>query len=122
MRNRCLVLCALFHASVAAAKPLTHGQKVATAGIVLTAAGYSTNAFFGMFAAATSGSCIACEGQPPPQDLTPLYGVIPLAGGWIQVGRHPEYGSDLPIYIVPSIVELVGVTLILAGSMEGRRR
>ncbi len=54
--------------------------------------------------------------------MTPLYGVIPLAGPWIELGRHRDWpASSLLLYAVPGTVEVIGLTLILAGSLDARR-
>jgi hypothetical protein len=78
--------------------------------------------------------CIACEdyGPPSPTDYRPLYGMIPVAGNWIQLGRTAATFSDdgtsnaartgmLMPYLVPATVELVGLTLLIVGSLQARR-
>jgi hypothetical protein len=138
MRSLCLGLSLLVGAATAHANDrprLTTARKLEIAGITLVASGYSTSATIGISETTLSTLCIACEGNmPPPRDYAPLYGLIPLAGPWIQLGRHAadfpdqrragasnaSLAADLMPYLVPGVVELVGLTLLVVGGVSER--
>jgi hypothetical protein len=112
---------------------LTTGQKLVIAGSTLIATAYSTS--FSIGVAVTVTPCFDCEGMPPPTDYRPLYGLIPVAGAWIGLGRvaanFPQdrregfsdaaMAAELMPYLVPATVELVGLTLLVVGVLADRR-
>jgi hypothetical protein len=136
MRSWCRALCVLLALQTVAygKPPLSHGQKVAAAGVALVATAWSNDFMWASTSVTFQNVCIACEnyGPPPPTDYRPFYGIIPVAGAWIQLGRTAATFSDdgssnaartgmLMPYLVPGAVELVGLTLILVGSTQARR-
>jgi hypothetical protein len=60
-------------------------------------------------------SCPAEPGEPLCQRSRFLWGALPLAGPFVQVGCDHDSASSVALFTVPAVVQLAGVALVVAG-------
>ena len=94
------------------------GRDLVIAGEVILATGYT-------FSAGTSFAIgLGCGAEPGDalcQRTRFLWGALPVAGPWVQVGYDHEFGSSVALFAVPAIVQAVGLGLLIAGVVVRHR-
>jgi len=123
MSRAACVLAALLVAQVAradeeAAQRVKLARKLVIAGEVILGAGYAVSAgtsfSIGLF-------CGSEPGDPLCGKSRFLWGALPLAGPWVQLGYDHDFASSVALFTVPALVQASGAALIIAGVVIGRR-
>lgn len=93
-------------------------RKLVIAGEVLLGAGYVTSASISFSIGIFCGSE---PGEPLCQQSRFLWGALPLAGPWVQLGYDHDFASSVALFTVPALVQAGGAALIIAGIVVNRR-
>lgn len=96
------------------------GRKLLIAGGVLAGTGYLAGAALGL---ADYYTLVGSHCRQPYSNSAYLWGLLPVAGSWVQVGYATEIsGTAALMHAIPGILQAGGVALVLSGALLRRGR
>lgn len=88
-------------------------RKLILAGGIIGGIGYVGSA--GISLAQLATPCGAETPNTCPSRGQYAWGLLPLAGPWIELGYSHDTGSSIALYAIPGALQLVGASLVIAG-------
>jgi hypothetical protein len=112
----CLLTAGVAHADAARTHRQRLGRNLLISGGVLLAAGWIASLGISL-ASLGIGSLCGTEQGKCSSSATPLWGLFPVVGPWVQVGYFHSTADSALTFAVPGLVQAGGLALAIAGGV-----